>query len=322
VSDAPAAGIRSRGIGWSDRTVTSVCVGTGPLGSVRDQYGYDVSEEEAVATILAVLDGPITFIDTANGYGRGASERRIGLAIERAGGLPDHVLLATKVDPLPGTIDFSGDRIRASIDESLERLGVDRLELVYLHDPEKISFEEGVARGGAVEALIGLRDEGVIGHLGVAGGPVDLLSRYLGTGEFEVVLSHNRFTLIDQSASVLMDDAAERGVAFINAAPYGGGILSRGPEESPNYRYRPADEPTLDRVRAIRSILERESIPLAAAALQFSLRDDRITSTIVGISSPDRVSQTTALAGWPISAEVWREVEAVAHRGRDGVGEG
>jgi D-threo-aldose 1-dehydrogenase len=316
-----SSGIGSRTIGWSERLVSPICVGTGPLGSVKDQYGYDVSEETAVATILAVFNSPITFIDTANGYGRGASERRIGQAIARAGGLPDSVLLATKVDPLPGTIDFSGERIRASIDESRERLGLDRLELVYLHDPEKISFEEGMAPGGAVEALVQLRDDGVIGHLGVAGGPVDLLAQYLGTGEFEVVLSHNRFTLIDQSATGLLDYAAIHGIAFINAAPYGGGILARGPGETPKYRYRAADASTLERVAAISAILERESIPLAAAALQFSLRESRITSTVVGMSSPDRVRQTSDLAGWPIDAEVWREVEAVAEQGRHGVGE-
>jgi D-threo-aldose 1-dehydrogenase len=321
MNSASAAGVGTRTMGWSERMVSSICIGTGPLGSVRDQYGYDVSEETAVDTILAVFDSPVTFIDTANGYGRGASERRIGLAIAQAGGLPDSVLLATKVDPLPGTVDFSGERMRASIDESRERHGLDKLELVYLHDPEKISFEEGMAPGGAVEALVQLRDAGVIGHLGVAGGPVDLLAQYLGTGEFEVVLSHNRFTLIDQSATRLLDYAAHHGIAFINAAPYGGGILARGPLESPKYRYRLADTSTLERVTAMSAILDRESIPLAAAALQFSLRESRITSTIVGMSSPDRVRQTTELAGWPISAEVWREVEAVAEQGRHGVGD-
>lgn len=312
-----AAGITARPIGWPGREVSSVCVGTGPLGSVRAQYGYDVSEEDAVQTILATFDSPMTFIDTANGYGGGASERRIGLAIDRAGGLPDSVLLATKVDPLPGTVDFSGERIRASIEESRERLGLDRLELVYLHDPEKISFEAGMARGGAVEALAQLRDAGVIGHLGVAGGSTDLLAQYLATDEFEVVLSHNRFTLIDQSAEELMDDATLRGIAFLNAAPYGGGILSRGPEASPTYGYRPADAAILTRVHALRSLLEREAVPLAAAALQFSLRDPRVTSTVVGISSPARVSQTAELASWPISPELWREVESVARPGRD-----
>jgi D-threo-aldose 1-dehydrogenase len=312
-------GIETRAIGWLDRTVSTVCAGTGPLGSVPAQYGYEVDAEMAVATILALFDGPISFIDTANVYGLGASEQRIGQAISRAGGLPDHVLLATKVDPLPGSTDFSGERVRASVDESRERLGLDRLELVYLHDPEKISFAEAMAPGGPVEALVSLRREGVIEHIGVAGGPIDVMESYLATDTFEVVLSHNRFSLVDQSATSLMDAAHQRGIPFINAAPYGGGMLARGPEASPTYRYRPAAESIKDRVSTMRSILERESIPLAAAALQFSLRDARVTSTVVGMSSPERVNETVALAEWPISADVWREVESIARLGRNGL---
>jgi D-threo-aldose 1-dehydrogenase len=312
-------GIETRTIGWLDRTVSTVCAGTGPLGSVPAQYGYEVDAEMAIATILAIFESPLSFIDTANVYGLGASEQRIGEAISRAGGLPPHVLLATKVDPSPGSTDFSGERVRASVDESRERLGLDRLELVYLHDPEKISFAEAMAPGGPVEALVSLRQEGVIEHIGVAGGPIDVMQSYLEADTFEVVLSHNRFSLVDQSATSLMDAARQRGIPFINAAPYGGGMLARGPEISPTYRYRAVDESIKDRVRTMRSILERESIPLAAAALQFSLRDERVTSTVVGMSSPDRVHETVALAEWPISADVWREVDAVARLGSKGV---
>ena len=106
--------------------------------------------------------------------------------------------------------------------ESLQRLGLDHLQVVYLHDPEKITFTEATAPGGAVDALIQLREEGVIKYLGVAGGPIDLMRQYLATGVFETVISHNRFTLVDQSAEPLLNDAVRRGIAFVNAAPYGG----------------------------------------------------------------------------------------------------
>ena len=183
-------------LGGTGLAVTPICFGTSPLASMAQLYGYAVEEERAVATVLAAFDSPVNFLDTSNGYGEdGAAERRIGAAIRRAGGLPSHVVLATKVDPDPRTGDFSGDRVRASLEESMERLGVDRIALLHLHDPERITFEEGSGPGGPVEALVDLRERGLVEHLGVAGGPVGLLQQYLDTGEFEVVLSHNRYTL-------------------------------------------------------------------------------------------------------------------------------
>jgi D-threo-aldose 1-dehydrogenase len=307
-------------LGATGLNVTPLCVGTSPLGNFPAQYGYEVGEDQAVATISRVLRGPITFIDTSNNYGDGESERRIGKAITEAGGLPDHVVLATKVDPLPGSDDFSGDRIRESVRESQERLGLRQLQLVYLHDPERISFEEATAPGGAVEALVALRDQGVIKHIGVAGGPIDLERRYLELGVFEAVISHNRYTLVDQSAEPLIQDAVDRGVAFVNAAAYGGGMLVRGPDVVPTYCYQPASDATLDRVRKMQHACQIRDVPLAAAALQFSLRDRRVASTIVGMSTPERIDQTVRLAEWPIEDDLWAELMELAAPGREGVG--
>jgi len=233
--------------------------------------------------------------------------------------VPDGFLIATKVDPIPGTTDFSGDRVRRSVEESLERLGLDTLPLVYLHDPEKISFEEGVGPGGPLEALIALRDEGVIGHLGVAGGPIDLELQYLATEAFDAVISHNRFTLVDQSAEPLLDDAQERGVAFVNAAPFGGGMLVKGPDAVPTYCYAPVADEVLERVRRMEALCAEFDVPLAAAALQFSLRDPRVTSTIVGMSEPKRVGQTVELAEFDIPEQLWAALLPIARLGRAGV---
>ena len=273
-------------------------------------YGYAVDEERAVATVLAAFDSPINFVDTSNGYGEdGTAERRIGAAIRRAGGLPAHVVLATKVDPDPRTGDFSGDRVRASLEESLERLGVDRIPLLHLHDPERISFEEGVAPGGPVEALVDLRERGLVEHLGVAGGPVGLLQRYLDTGEFEVVLSHNRYTLLDRSAEPLFRSAAERGFGVLNAAPYGGGMLSKGPGVQQTYAYGTRDDRIRQAALAMEAACRRYDVPLAAAALQFSMRSELITSTVVGMSSPERIAQTLELAAVTIPDDLWSELE-------------
>ena len=311
--------MKKRPFGKTGLSVTPLCIGTSALGSFPAQYGYEVSTERAVATLRRVFEGPINFIDTSNEYGNGEAERRIGQVLPELGGLPDGFVLATKVDPIPGTSDFSGNRVRASVAESLERLGLKRLQVVYLHDPEKMTFEEGTAPGGAVEALVQLRDEGVIDHLGVAGGPIDLMRQYLATGVFETVISHNRYTLVDQSAEPLLDDAAQRGIAFVNAAPYGGGMLVKGPDVVPKYCYQPVGTATLDRVREMQRICASYDVPLAAAALQFSLRESRITSTIVGITEPERVEQTLRLAEWPIPEKLWEELAPLTAAGKTGV---
>jgi D-threo-aldose 1-dehydrogenase len=306
-------------LGKTDLNVTPLCVGPSPLGNFPAQYGYGVGADQAVAIITHVLDGAITFIDTSNNYGDGESERRIGKATAQAGGLPDHFVLATKVDSLPDS-DFSGRQVRESVRESRQRLGLQQLQLVYLHDPERITFEEATAPEGAVEALIALRDDGVIEYIGVADGPIDLERRYVGLGVFDAVISHNRYALVDQTAEPLIQDAADHGIAFVNVAPYGGGMLVRGPDVVPNYCYRPASEATLDRVRNMRWACEAREVPLVAAALQFSLRDSRVASTIVGMSSPERVDQTVRLAEWPIDDDLWAELMELAAPGREGVG--
>lgn len=297
-----------RPLGNTGLAVTALCIGTSALGSFPEQYGYEVSTERALATLRRVFEGPINFIDTSNNYGDGESERRIGTVLTELGGIPADFVLATKVDPAPGNTDFSGLRVRASVAESLERLGVDRLQLVYLHDPERITFAEATAPGGPVEALVALREEGVVEHIGVAGGPIDLMRDYLALGVFEAVISHNRYTLIDRSSEPLLVDANERGIAFVNAAPYGGGMLVKGPESQPKYRYEPASAEIVGRVRAMQQVCQERGVPLAAAALQFSLRDPRVASTIVGITTPARVEETLRLAEWPIPDDLWAEL--------------
>jgi D-threo-aldose 1-dehydrogenase len=303
------ADLALRPLGTTGLRVTPLCIGGGTLGSMPENFGYAVSADQGIATVRRVLDGPINFLDTSNGYSNGESERRIGAAIAEAGGLPDGFVLATKVDPDPGTGDYSGARVRRSVEESLERLGLDRIQLLYLHDPEQISFAEGIAPGGPVEALLRLRAEGVADHLGVAGGPVELMAQYLRTGAFEALITHNRWTLVDRSAGDLIDEAVQRGIAVVNAAPFGGGILSKGTTRTSAYAYREAPPPIVDRVREMERACEEYGVPLAAAALQFSTRDARITSTIAGISRPERVDETLRLAAWDIPAELWTRLE-------------
>lgn len=306
-----ASQLPKRRFGQTDLQVTSLSVGCAQLGDMPETFAFSVGEERALETIRSAFNSPINFLDTAASYGDGESERRIGVVLKELGGLPSGAVLATKCDRSLQTGDFSGDQIKRSIERSFQMLGLDRIQIMYLHDPEHTTFEEVMAPGGPLEVMQRFRDEGVIQHLGVAGGPIDLMIRYVETGAFEAVITHNRYTLINRTAEPLLELAANRGLAVLNAAPYGSGILAKGPDAYARYAYQDASPELIEAVRRMDEVCKRHNVPLAAAALQFSTRDPRITSTIVGMSRPERIEQTLELARHPIADELWTELDAV-----------
>lgn len=291
--------------------VTPLCIGCAPLGNMPETFAYGVAEEQALATIRALFASPINFIDTAASYGDGESERRIGLILREHGGVPAGYVLATKADRDLTTGVFTGEQMRKSVERSLRLLDLDRLPLVYLHDPEHITFEAAMQADGPVEVLQRCKEEGLIEHLGVAGGPIDLMTRFVETDLFEVAISHNRYTLLEREADPFWDVCLQHGVAAMNAAPYGSGLLAKGPRAYPRYMYGAASEDLLRRARAMEEVCQRYDVPLAAAALQFSLRDPRITSTIVGMSKPERLNETVQLAQHPVPDTLWGELEHI-----------
>jgi len=299
-----------RALGATGLLVPPLCIGTSELSGWMDFFVNPPGEEESLATVRAILDGPIAFLDTAAGYGE--SERRIGIVLKERKGLPPGFILATKVDADPHTRDFSGAQARRCVERSLDLFGLQYLQLVYLHDPEyTLSFEQAMAPEGPIAALLRCRDEGLIGHIGVAGGPIDLMMRFIETGTCEVVLSHNRHTLLNVAASPLWDLASRLGVGTINAAPFGGGILSKGPAASTKYAYKPASAELLARAARLEALCDQHQAPLAAAALHYSLRDPRIVSTVVGMSRPERLAQIIALAQTQIPESFWSAAQAI-----------
>jgi D-threo-aldose 1-dehydrogenase len=304
-------------LGRTGLSVSPICVGCAPLGNMPDTFDYSVSEQRAFDTLRAAFESPLNFLDTAAAYGDGESERRIGEVLKEIGGLPEGCVLATKADRNLHTGDFSGEQMRRSVERSLRLLGLDRLQLLYLHDPEYLEepgrepFEYMMAPAGPVEVLMSLKDEGIIEHLGIAGGPIDLMTRFVETELFEAVITHNRYTLVNRTAESLLDVAAERGVAALNAAPYGSGILAKGPDAYARYEYREAPQELVEMVREMEGVCREFGVPLAAAALQFSVRDPRVVSTIVGMSRLERVGQTLELATHPIPDELWLELNSL-----------
>lgn len=291
--------------------VSSVCIGTSALGSKPEIYGYEVDETTAVATVRRALQTSIRFLDTSNEYSDGESERRIGQAIRASGGLPEGFVVATKADPARGDNGFTGARVHESFRESTERLGGVRFGVYYLHDPERFDFDSMTGPGGAVEAMVEVKRSGQVDAIGVAGGDVDQLRRYVDTGVFDVVLNHNRYTLLDRSADALIDHAVQAGVSFVNAAPYASGILAKPATARAPYQYRAPDADVIATTDRLRAVCRAHDIPLAAVALQFSTRDPRISSTVVGVSAPQRVDELLANESTVIPDGLWEEVRAV-----------
>jgi D-threo-aldose 1-dehydrogenase len=296
-----------RPLGRTGIEVSAITLGGAPLGSMPENFGHEVAEADAIALVGEVLRSGIRTIDTSNGYSDGRSEERIGRAIAESGGLPADVTVITKVDARDG--DYSGERVRRSLAESAERLGISPLPLVHLHDPEFHDFGAMTAPGGAVEALVQAKERGEIGHIGLAGGDVHEMRRYLDLGVFEVLLVHNRWTLVDRSAGPLLERADSLGVGIVNAAVLGGGILADETERTTNYGYRPASPETLDSIARMRAVCRRWDTSLAAASIRFSTRDPRIASTIVGISRPSRIPPTLDAASLELPDEFWAELE-------------
>ena len=299
-------------LGRTALRVTKIAFGTSGLGDMPDTYGYRVEEDRARATIRAIFDGPANLLDTSRNYGFGRSEERVGAVIRERGGLPEGFVISTKLDRDMETGRFDAARARRSFEESLAVLGLDRVHLLHLHDPEyAASLGEVAGPRGALAELFRMKEEGLAQAVGLAAGRVDVMTPLLAEWDFDALITHNRFTLANRNAEPMIDFARERGIAVLNAAPYSGGVLAKGSASFHRYVYQDASDATLDPIRRIEAICRKYELPPGAVALQFSMNDPRIAATICGVSKPERVRQTLEWAAWPIPDAAWQELMAL-----------
>ena len=222
-------------IGKTNLIVSSLCFGTSGLGNMPDTYGYEVDEKRARETINTIFDGTVNFLDTSNNYGFGRSEERIGDALRERGGLPEGFVIATKLDRDMDSGSFDASRARKSLEESLKRLGVEKVQVLHLHDPEHASDLKEITRsGGALNELFKIKEEGLADAVGLAMGKLDLMESILWDWPFDALMNHNRWNVINRSADSLFTKAHERGVAILNAAPYASGVLAKGSDVMPS----------------------------------------------------------------------------------------
>ena len=309
-------------LGRSGLRVSRLGLGTAPLGNLF----AEVAEADADATVGAALAAGITFLDTAPHYGLGLAERRIGRTLAR---LPrERFVLSTKVGRLvrprrEGEVpdpegfvatpaarrvwDFSRDGVRRSLAESLARLGLDRVDVALVHDPDE---HERDASLHALPALAELRAEGVVRAIGAGMNQAEMLTRFVRDLDVDVVLMAGRYSLLDQGALVeLLPACAERGVAVVIGGVFNSGLLA-DPRPGANFDYAPAPPELVGRAGRLHAVCARHGVPLRAAALAFPFGHPAVTSVLVGARSAAEVQDAVAMLGRPVPAELWTELVA------------
>ena len=298
--------------------VTELSFGTSSLGSMPDTYGYEVPEDRAQKTLNRFFQGPVNMLDTSRNYAMGESEKRIGNAIKENGGWPKDFLLSTKLDRNMDTLVLDKNRARESLEESLKTLNVESVDILFLHDPEYAKdLSDITKKDGAMDELFKIKEEGLAKAVGIAMGKIDIMFPLLKDWNFDVMINHNRFTLINREANEMYDYASSKNIAIFNAAPYAGGVLAKGPDNFKKVTYQDATEEKLAPVREFEKVCKKHNVELGAAALQFSLKDKRITSTICGVTSVESIEKNLTWANSKIPDEFWNEISKLSYSNND-----
>lgn len=307
-------------IGNTGLRVTRLGIGGAPIGSLF----RTVSDEDAVATVLRGLELGLNYVDTAPLYGHGISEIRLGRALQ---GIPrDSFILSTKVgrvlkrvDVTPNSphfqslpkmkpvFDYSRDGILRSLEESLKRLNIDRVDIAYIHDADD-HWEQAISE--AYPTLADLRSQGVVQAIGVGMNQWEMEARFAREGDFDCFLLAGRYTLLDQSSlTELMPVCLENSVRLILGGPYNSGILASDLGPQSTYDYEVAPPEIKERARRIKVVCDRHAVPLKAAALQFGLLHPAVAATIPGPRSVAEVEENFRMAAHPIPADLWAELK-------------
>jgi D-threo-aldose 1-dehydrogenase len=298
-------------------------LGCAPLGNLYRA----TSDEAARATVDAAWDAGVRLFDTAPLYGHGLSERRTGAALRdrqrqeyvlssKVGRLlvPDEPGRAREptifadVPPVHPVPDYSRDGVLRSVEESLVRLGTDRIDLLHVHDPDDHLDE---ARDSAYPALVQLREEGVVGAIGLGTNWAHVAERLVGVVDLDWLLLAGRHTLLEQTGTEeLFARCQEHGVSVLAAGVLNSGILA-DPSPGARYDYRPAPAELLERAQRLRDACAAHDVPLAAAALQLPLRHPAVSMVLVGAGTAAEVREDVALLHHDIPPDCWDDLAAL-----------
>ena len=304
-------------VGSTDRQITQLGLGAAALG------GDLATDADAEATVRIAWDAGIRYFDVAPMYGNGAAEIRLGRVL--AAYPRDEYVLSSKVGRLiPGhedgdgagerwAYDFSADGVRRSFAASLTRLGVDRIDILLIHDPDD---HYDAALSEAYPVLADLRGQGVVGAIGFGMTQIPLPVRFVRETDMDVLLLAGRYTLLDtEGADELLPLCVERGVSVLNAQSLHGGLIEA--QADPRFHYQPVDPATEAKVDTIRQICDRYGVPTAAVAIQFPLAHPAVAAILTGPSTGDQMAGNIAWARMEIADALWVDLKEVGILGED-----
>jgi len=321
-----------RQLGSTPVEVSALGMGGAPIGGFR----YSLSEDQGAQTIAAAYDAGLSYFDTSPFYGYGRSELLYGHALRSRP--RDSYVLSTKVGrwmaplrpdetvagwragglPFKATFDYSREGTLRSLEQSLLRLGLTRIDVVLIHDVDVVSQgsqEEadrrfGETMAGCYPALVELRRAGVIRAIGTGLNETAMTLRFAREADLDCVMLAGRYTLLEQGAlDELLPLCERKGMSMLLAAPFNSGILALGPEPAATYDYKPAPSAVLDKVARIQAVCRSHGVELATAALQFPLAHPRIASIVAGATKPAEVAQNVARMAAPVPAGLWAELK-------------
>jgi D-threo-aldose 1-dehydrogenase len=299
--------------------VTRLGLGTAPLAGLFEA----VPEDQALSVIERSWEAGLRFYDTAPLYGHGLAEIRVGKVLRhkpreeftlaskvgrllRADAPPEPGQSFRNTPPVNPVFDFSYDGVMRSVDESLERLGLERIDILHIHDPDD---HYDAALNGAYRALDRLRTDGVIAAVGAGMNQAEMLTRLAREANFDCFLLAGRYTLLDQVAlKELLPVCLEKGVAIIAGGVYNSGILA-DPKPGAHYNYQAAPPELIERARRIGAVCARHGVPIKAAAIQFPLGHPAVTCVVVGCRSVAQLDESIAMFELAIPPAMWQELK-------------
>jgi len=319
--------LETREIGRTGLKVTTLGLGGAALGGLYS----DVAEETAAGSVRRALALGIRYIDTAPQYGYGKSERFIGKALQ--GVDRDSFVLSTKVgrllEPVVGErrrvysddsfknlpnlqprFDDTHAGIMRSIEDSMERLQLDRLDIVLIHDPDERWEQYDLIMREAYTTLADLRSQGVIKAIGCGLNRAEDVMPFVRDGDFDCFLVAGRYTLLDQSAlTEALPLCESKSISVILGGPYNSGVLASDLSDGAKFHYGNAPYHVLAKARRIRRVCDAHKVPLKAAALQFGLLHPAVAATIPGARTPEEAEENVRMVQHPIPGDLWAELK-------------